>query len=76
MEHINVERLLARDVSRCDNTPIFTVCFGPKRRLEALPVFLLCGPADSDSSLGPVVPSCRPPDVLFQCCSGLFFFFF
>lgn len=53
----------------------FTVYFGPNRRLGALAVFLLCGPADSDSSSGPAVPPCRPPDVLFQY-SDLFLIYF
>lgn len=53
----------------------FTVYLGPKRRLKALAVFLLCGPADSDSSFGPVVPPHRLPDVLFQY-SRLFWFIF
>lgn len=39
----------------------FTVYFGPKRRLGALAVFLLCEPADSDSSFGPYCPTVSPP---------------
>lgn len=54
----------------------FTVYFGPKRRLEALAVFLLCGPADSDTSFGPVVPPCRSSTVLFQYSCLFFDLFF
>lgn len=58
--------LSSGDTSRRDNTPIFTVYSGPKRRLKALAVFLLCGAADSDRSSGPALPASRFPDVLFQ----------
>lgn len=53
----------------------FTVYLGPKRRSEALAVFLLCGPADTESGSGPAISPCRPPDVLFQHI-GLFLIYF